>query len=355
VPLRLISDRSITGERDPVPDNGAISRPIARISSQNLDSLMRALEVHSVQLTECLISPGWRLAFDQPGELGLHYVLGGGGQMIIGNNPPINLIPHTLIITPQSQPFVVEVPAEEERPQTAERRWPKFDPDPRRKLVAGEGKPALQLVCGCFSASISGSIDLLSAIADPIVEQFDANDGLDRELKCALAELLAREIGATAVTSALAKQVLVKLFRRSLTSPNLWVERFAVLNDPQIAQAFTEMTARPGAPHTVQRLSRMVGLSRSVFMVRFAAAFGKPPMTVLRKLRMRHAASLLATNNRSIDQVSCEVGYASRSSFFRAFRKTYKDDPIDARVASHHATAATPDEARSEIQISICR
>jgi AraC family transcriptional activator of mtrCDE len=316
---------------------------------------MKGLEVHFVKVTECLVSRGWGLAFDQPDELGLHYVLGGSGQMIIGDNPPISLVPHALIVTPRDQAFIIEVPTDLGRPQIAEGRWQRFAPDARQKLVAGNGKPALQLVSSSFSASISGSIHLLSVIIDPIVEQFDAVDRLDRELKCALAELLALEMGATALASALTKQVLVKLFRRSLSSLNLWVERFAALGDPQIAQAFAEMAARPGARHTVQTLSRKAGLSRSVFMTRFTAAFGSPPMTALRQLRMRHAAFLLATGNRSIDQVANEVGYSNHSGFLRAFRKIFEDDRSENHVASGQTTTKQPSEAGCEIWVDSCR
>src|SRR5260370_19778029 len=125
------------------------------------------------------------------------------------------------------------------------------------------------------------------------------------------------------MTTALLKQVLVILIRRSLKSTNGWVERFSLLSDPQIARAFSEMVTRPGASHCVNSLSQKVGLSRSVFMSRFATTFGCSPMAILRQLRMRHAAELLSTSHLSIDQVSYGVGYASRSSFFRAFRKAY--------------------------------
>lgn len=355
MPSSSISDKSKGRPRHLGLLRGEINRPIARISSGNLNSLMKALEVHFVKLTECRISHGWRFAFDQPDELGLHYVLGGSGQMIIGDNPPISLVPHTLIITPRDQPFVIDIPDDGGRLQTTEGHWQRFDPDPHRKLVAGNGKPALELVCGYFSASISGSVYLPSVVTDPIVEQFVADDQLDRELKCALAELLALEIGAAAVASALTKQVLVRLFRRSLNSPNLWVERFAALNDPQVAQAFAEMATRPGASHTVQALSRMVGLSRSVFMARFSAAFGSPPMTVLRQLRMRHAAFLLATSHRSIDEVSNKVGYSNRSSFFRAFQKTLNDDATEHHAALVRTTIEHPDAACCEGQVGTCR
>ena len=56
-------------------------------------------------------------------------------------------------------------------------------------------------------------------------------------------------------------------------------------------------------PHTVQSLLHAVGLSRAAFMARFSAAFGESPMSLLRRVRMRHAADLLTVNELSIDQV----------------------------------------------------
>ena len=137
-----------------------------------------------------------------------------------------------------------------------------------------------------------------------------------------------------AMIAALLKQVLLTLLRRSLSSSDSWVERFSLFGDRQIARAFAEMTSRPGAPHSVQSLSQNVGLSRSVFMARFTAVFGRSPMAVLRQLRMRHAATLLKANHLTMDQVSHGAGYASRSSFFRAFRKAYGKDPSVFRTAA---------------------
>ena len=107
-----------------------------------------------------------------------------------------------------------------------------------------------------------------------------------------------------------------------------------MLGDPQIARAFADMTARTSALHTVDSLSHAVGLGRSIFMARFSAAFGQPPMVVLRQLRIRHAAILLAANVLSIDQIAHSVGYGGRSSFSRAFRKIYGSDPTEYRATA---------------------
>ena len=76
------------------------------------------------------------------------------------------------------------------------------------------------------------------------------------------------------------------------------------MSDPPIARAFAEMASRSSVPHTVQSLSHAVGLSSSAFMARFSAAFGESPMSLLRRVRMRHAADLLTANALSIDQVA---------------------------------------------------
>jgi AraC family transcriptional activator of mtrCDE len=50
-------------------------------------------------------------------------------------------------------------------------------------------------------------------------------------------------------------------------------------------------------------------------MARFSAAFGDSPMSLLRRVRMRHAADLLTANALSIDQVAlCHVVECKGSS-----------------------------------------
>ncbi len=262
--------------------------------------------------------------------------------MILGDHPPIDLVPHMLIIAPRGLPVQFEGPPVEGGAslQTLDGSWHQFEPNALRRFVAGDTEPRLIQICGYFNASFGTSIDLFSTLSAPIVERFDVSDRLDLKLQSAMAELLAQEVGMGAMITALLKQVLLTLLRRSLSSSDIWVERFSLFGDPQIARAFAEMTTRPGAPHSVQSLSQKVGLSRSVFMARFSAVFGRSPIAVLRQLRMRHAATLLRANHLTIDQVSHEAGYSSRSSFFRAFQKAYGRDPSDYR----NGTKASPDQ-----------
>jgi AraC-like DNA-binding protein len=314
-----------------------MSRPV-------LEILIATLDVTVVRLIECLVSPGWRLSFPAVHLPAIHYNLSGRGHVFVGDALAIPIFPHTLVIAPPHQPFRIEAagdPGAASCLKVVERPW---QPDDTAATVqryrAGEAEPEVVLICGFFRAFYGTSIDLFGTLHAPIVEQFETADTLDSKLRSALAELRAGQIGMEAMTTALLKQVLVTLIRRSLSSADLWLERFSMLSDPNIARAFTSMLTEPGAPHSVLTLSQTAGLSRSAFMARFAAAFGCSPMAALRQLRMHRAANMLSANLLSIKQIAHAVGYTSPSSFFRAFRQSYGKDPLDYRAS----TRRSPDE-----------
>lgn len=299
-----------------------------------LESLIDALDVRFVGLSECLVSPGYRLVIRGHDAPGIHYNLAGKGRIFIGDDPPVELRPHTLIIVPPKRPFTIEVDS------TRGTRTPLKSVDGAshmivkdgvRRYVAGPGAPQIVLICGFFHASYGRSTELFATLASPIVEQFDATHQLDAKLKAAMVELIAQEVGFNAVSSALLKQIIITLLRRSLTSLDLWVERFAIWRDPQIARALSGMAANPGAPHTVTSLAARASLSRSAFMARFVALVGNTPMAVLRDLRMRQAARQLRLNDSTVQEIALSAGYKSSIGFSRAFRKAFGFDPSDYR------------------------
>jgi AraC-like DNA-binding protein len=310
-----------------------------QVCRSDLDRLMTALEVNFVKLAECLVSAAWRLSLPAVGMPGIHYVVMGCAKMTVGNEPAIPLAAHTLVIVPPAHPVRIDVAGHQDIGSmrgTVEPHWRSDEPpESLLRVIAGDDEAELILICGYFRASFGTAVDLFASLSSPIVEKFDPSDRLGHPLKLALAELVAQEVGAGAMTAALLKQVLVMLFRRSLSSADLWVERFSMLGDRRIARAFADMVARPAAPQSVENLAQVAGLSRSAFMARFTHTFGSSPMVVLRRLRMRHAASLLAGEGLSVDQIAQEAGYASRSSFVRAFRNTYGTDPSDYRAERH--------------------
>ena len=66
-------------------------------------------------------------------------------------------------------------------------------------------------------------------------------------------------------------------------------------------------------------------------MHRFVAVVGRPPMEILRDLRMTQAANNLRGKDLTVEEIAREAGYRSRRSFVRAFRNLYKMDPVVLR------------------------
>ena len=315
--------------------------PVVRISAADLDAMMSILEVQFVALSECLVSEGYALELGGASAPGIHYNLSGIGRILVGGEEPIELKPHTLVIVPANTPFRIEAARQDGMPEAplthVDGRMQTTTVGNVRRFFAGNGPVGIIQICGYFHATYGSSVDVFGSLSMPIVEQFSAEDRLDDRLKSAVAELVAQEAGTGAMTATLLKQVIVTLLRRSLSSTNLWVERFSMLRDTRIARAFAEMVSQPGQPHTIMTLAKTACLSRSAFMERFNSLVGKSPMHILRELRMRQAAQLLKASNYPMDQISRTVGYASTSSFLRAFRKAYGVEPSEHRAAARLA------------------
>jgi AraC-like DNA-binding protein len=94
----------------------------------------------------------------------------------------------------------------------------------------------------------------------------------------------------------------------------------AGLRDPMIGQALAALHREPSEPWTVERLARVVGLSRSVLADRFTFMIGRPPMQYLALWRMQLASRLLL-DGRPVASVAGAVGYESESAFSRTFKK----------------------------------
>lgn len=285
----------------------AAERPILRVSAADLDALMGTLEVRHTELEEFTLRNERRLEHGNASMTRLYYGICGSGSLTTPQGLSIAIAPHTLVVVPPVA------------------RSPGSSPVVRasRSTLAGTAR----ILCSRLHAAFGGVVDMFGGLSMPIVERFSEDDGLQSKLTLALAEVQGRQPGSGAMSALLMKQALVLLLRRSLTSPGPWVERFAILRDHRISRAFAEMTARPGAAHTVDSLARVACLSRSTFMARFYELVGRAPISVLRDLRMRQAAQQLRVSGISIGQIGQSAGYANNSGFIRAFRKAYGMDP----------------------------
>jgi AraC family transcriptional activator of mtrCDE len=314
------------------------------MSRKDLDQLMATLAVADVKLLHCALRAAVQYTVARKNTPTIHYGLTGTCFLHFNGEPPVRLDPHTLVIAPANKPLsVTTLQGADDFGRERDGPFEMGVTDLSTHHLKRE--PKATFVSGSFRASYGPALDLFASLTSPIVEPFDQHDQLDKVMNYALAELAAGEPGSGAMSETLFKQVLFTLLRRSMTSENPWIERFALLGDPPVARAFGRMASRPSDHHTAQSLSQAVGLSRSAFMARFHTALGDSPMSVLRGLRMRLAAGLLSANAQSIDQVALRAGYKSRSSFTRAFRRYHDSDPSAYRASQQRAAAGETSEA----------
>jgi AraC-like DNA-binding protein len=82
---------------------------------------------------------------------------------------------------------------------------------------------------------------------------------------------------------------------------------------------------------TVDDMARAAGLSRAHFSREFRAAFGESPHAYLLTRRMERAAALLRNTDRSVANISLDVGLQSVGSFTTSFKRTYGMTPTAYR------------------------
>ena len=125
--------------------------------------------------------------------------------------------------------------------------------------------------------------------------------------------------------------MFVEALRRYLEAlPPSQTGWLAGLRDPLVGQALAALHADPQDEWTVERLARLVGVSRSILAERFTEMVGHPPMQYLALWRMQLASRLLAEGGQ-VASVAAAVGYESEAAFSRAFKKLVGQAPATWR------------------------
>lgn len=104
--------------------------------------------------------------------------------------------------------------------------------------------------------------------------------------------------------------------------------------DPAVITVVAAVADRPADAWTVDRMARLVHLSRSALTERFRRTLGLSPVRALREIRMQQAREMLAEGSQSVEQVGYAVGYGSPAAFSRAFSGHHRVAPQAWRDAS---------------------
>lgn len=135
-------------------------------------------------------------------------------------------------------------------------------------------------------------------------------------------------LGASATRARLAEIVVLEALARYVQSlPRGGRGWLAGLNDRYVGRALALVHGRPSEAWTVEKLGRLVGLSRSALAERFGEVMGEPLFAYLTRWRLLLAAENLLATPRSIQSIAKEAGYESAGAFSAAFKRAFRKPP----------------------------
>jgi AraC-like DNA-binding protein len=159
-------------------------------------------------------------------------------------------------------------------------------------------------------------------------------------------ELRDPQPGGALITQQLAYMMIVQALRLHLADgARGGVGWLFALADKQMSAAITYMHDDPGHPWTLQKLAERVGMSRSIFALRFKETVGDTPMEYLTRWRMLLAGDRLKNSDDSISAIALSLGYESESAFGKAFKRVMGCSP---RQHNRESRPAPPPSTASE-------
>ena len=257
---------------------------------------------------------------------------------------PIRLREGDLIVFPQGDAHVLSsAPGMRAAPDMSVFARPST-PLPIVYELGGGGPERTRVVCGFLGCDERPYNPLLTAL--PAVIHLSANGPqattgwLGTLLNIAVKESGSARAGGENVLARLSELMFVEAIRRYLeTLPSAETGWLAGLRDPVVGQALAALHGGASELWTVERLARLVGLSRSVLAERFTELVGHPPMHYLALWRMQLASRLLL-EGRQVAEVADGVGYESEAAFSRAFKKLVGEAPSTWRRGTSHLGAS---------------
>jgi AraC-like DNA-binding protein len=189
--------------------------------------------------------------------------------------------------------------------------------------LGGGGPERARIVC-CFLGCDERPFNPLLTALPAVIHLSSAGEGATTGRLATLLGMAARESGSARagsenVLARLSELMFVETIRQYVeTLPPAQTGWLAGLRDQFVGHALAVLHREPHESWTVERLARVVGLSRSTFAERFTVMVGQPPMQYLALWRMQLASRLLLDGGQ-VAAIAAAVGYESESAFSRTF------------------------------------
>jgi AraC-like DNA-binding protein len=185
------------------------------------------------------------------------------------------------------------------------------------------GEPACSLAGGHFVLD-GNPVDLLLGSLPAIVHlrNEEEKSAVRWSLERMRDELRNERLGSFLVVQQLAYTMLVQALRVHLTeASDDAVGWLYAISDPQLKTAITSMQGNPAGAWSVKDLAQQVGMSRSIFALKFKEKVGETPIEYLTRWRMLLAGDRLTNSTEPVLSIALSLGYESESAFGKAFTR----------------------------------
>jgi AraC-like DNA-binding protein len=118
------------------------------------------------------------------------------------------------------------------------------------------------------------------------------------------------------------------------------MSRAAEESNRRMLRARDAMDRAYAQPLDVAALARLIHVSEAHFIRTFKATFGETPHRYLQRRRVERAMFLLRQTERSVTEISLDVGFLSLGTFSRTFREIVGESPTEFRASG--APVAVP-------------
>lgn len=278
----------------------------------------------------CEVEAGCRLDLSDLDSTVIHFGLVGDGCVDVAGTS-IGLSRHGLVVVPATTRHSVRA----NRPLEPIAPTPLASPEgvTRKQAFGDRGVGDLVSACGRIQARYGDGPRLFGHLREPLVFEFSDDHEMRLLFEQMLAESAGEAAGSKQMLAALMNRCLLLLFRQLCENDQCPLPWLSALEDEHLAAALDLILTDPGRQHSVESLAEAATMSRTTFAESFRQAFGSPPMTFLREVRLRKAASLLHDTTKPISAIAGEVGFSSRAHFAIAFRQEMGQTPTAYRNA----------------------
>jgi AraC-like DNA-binding protein len=297
-----------------------------------VSEVMSAIELAGSVQVRAEVSGAWGVHWEGGSPAMFHLMERGEGWILIRDQPPMRMDQGDVVLLKSGVDHDV-VCAPGVRPKTS--ASPSMQPLAHRVTYQfGRDAPEAILICGAFHFRSPVEHPLVGML--PLVLRLPAGAAPHAQATAALIRELAVEAGegrpgGDLMVRRLSDVLFIQLLRAGLALQHVPGGWLAVTADTELGAALRALHADPMHRWSVGELAERAAMSRAAFAARFTARAGEPPMQYLARWRVLLAARALRESDLTVDQIGATVGYRSKASFIRVFRRWTGQSPTGYR------------------------